>query len=190
MESKSRNKNELFYYILLILTLITMSIGITFTYFGLVAKEEEDSTRIQTGTLAISYIDGMEIDTTVLFPRSEPNLNSTSSVTKKNFTIKSTGTLDQTLDIYIKVTENTFANNSLRFAVYDADNESKLSTGYISNVIGSKIMMARGVPLESNKSKTFTVLIWLQENNQNQDYEQGKTFAGGFDITANQVLYQ
>ena len=116
--------------------------------------------------------------------------SSSLSLSKKNFTIKSTGTLDQTLDIYIKVTENTFANNSLRFAVYDADNGSKLLTGYISNVIGSKIMMARGVPLESNKSKTFTVLIWLQENNQNQDYEQGKTFAGGFDITANQVLYQ
>lgn len=190
MQSKSRNKNELFYYILLILTLITMSIGITFTYFGLVAKEDDDSTKVQTGTLAISYIDGMEIDPTVLGPRSEPNLNSISSVTKKNFTIKSTGTLDQTLDIYIKVTENTFANNSLRFAIYDTDNGSKLSTGYISNVIGSKIMMARGVPLESNQSKNFTVLIWLQENNQNQDYEQGKTFAGGFDITANQVLYQ
>ena len=50
--------------------------------------------------------------------------------------------------------------------------------------------MASGVPLKSNNTKDFTVLIWLQENNQNQDYEQGKSFTGGFDITATQVKYE
>lgn len=187
---KSKRKNEIFYFIVLILTLITMCIGITFTYFNLLAQEEKDSTKIQTGTLAINYIDGMEIDSSELIPINEPNLNSTSSVTKKNFSIRSTGTLDQTLDIYIKVTENNFANNSLRFAIYDSDTSTKISSGYITNVKDSKILMATGVPLKSNNTKNFTVLIWLQENNQNQNYEQGKTFIGGFDITANQMIYK
>ena len=58
----SKNKKDIFYFVVLILTLITMTVGITFTYFSMLAKEEDDSTRIQTGTLAINYIDGKEID--------------------------------------------------------------------------------------------------------------------------------
>ena len=39
------------------------------------------------------------------------------------------------------------------------------------------------------ETKKFTVLIWLQENNLNQDYEKGKSFSGGFDIEAQQLKY-
>ena len=36
---KSKSKNDIFYLILLVLTMITMIVGITFTYFGLIASE-------------------------------------------------------------------------------------------------------------------------------------------------------
>ncbi len=61
-----------------------MIIGITFTSFLLLAKEDDDSTKVQTGTLAINYIDGQEIDTYALLPISEPNLN---TKTKKRVSI-------------------------------------------------------------------------------------------------------
>lgn len=189
MNSKSKNKNEIFYFILLILTMITMILGVTFTYFGLIAKEKDDSTRVTAGTLSINYIDGMAIDTYALLPINEPNLNTKYSVYKKKFTVASDGTLDQTLDLYITVTENNFENNALRYALYDSSN-TKLSTGTIPSTKGAKVLMKSGVPLKSNNSKNFTVLIWLQENNQNQDHEQGKTFTGGFDITATQIKYK
>lgn len=184
---KSESKKDIFYIILLILTMITMVVGITFTYFAMVAKEKEDSTRVQTGTLAINYVDGNTINAYALLPIHEPNLNTKYSVYKKKFSVASHGTLDQTLDIYISVTENEFANDALKYALYDSSN-SKVAIGNIPS--SGKILIARDVFLKSGDSKKFTVLVWLQENNQNQDYEQGNTFIGGFDITATQIKYK
>lgn len=189
MNSKSKNKNDIFYLVLLILTMITMIVGITFTYFGLIASEEEDSTRIQTGTLSINYIDGQSIDTYALMPIEEPTLNTKYSVHKKKFSISSDGTLDQTLDMYITVTKNQFTNNALKFALYDSTNK-KIATGSIPSEESTKVLMTSGKYLKSNSTEEFTVLIWLQENNQDQNSEKGKIFIGGFDITATQVKYQ
>lgn len=183
--NNSAKRKDLFYLILLVLTLITMIVGITFSYFALMASEKKDSTWIQTGTLAIDYVDGREINTYLLLPINEPNLNSLYSVYKKKFSVSSTGTLDQTLDMYITVKNNDFANNALWFALYDSNNQ-KLNSGRIPS--SGKILMASDVYLKSGDLANFTVLIWLQENNQNQDYEQGNTFSGGFEIEAKQVL--
>lgn len=186
---KSKSKNDIFYFILLILTMITMVVGVTFTYYALIAKEKDDSTKLKAGSISINYIDGMAIDTHFLLPIDEPTLNTEYSVYKKKFSVKSDGTLDQTLDLYIKVTDNKFDNNALKYALYDSSN-NKISTGYLPSAKGSKVLMASGILLKSNNTKDFTVLIWLQENNQNQDSQQGKTFIGGFDITATQIKYQ
>ena len=185
--NQSKRKNDIFYLIVLILTLITMVVGITFTYFSLLASEEEDSTRVQTGTLSINYIDGKTFDAYALLPIEEPTLKTLYSVYKKEFSVSSDGTLDQTLDIYLTIANNEFANNALKFAIYNSSN-IKLATGYIPSE--GRILMKSGIFLKSNETETFTVLIWLQENNQNQDYEEGKSFTGGFDITATQIRYE
>lgn len=187
MNTSGKSKKDLFYLILLTLTLITMLVGITFTYFALVSSEKKDSTRIQTGTLAINYVDGNEINAYLLMPINEPNLNTTYSVYKKNFSVKSSGTLAQTLNIYINVTENEFANNALKYAIYNSNNE-KISVGFIPS--DGKVEIASGLYLESGGTNSYTVLIWLQENNLNQDYEQGNSFVGGFEIVANQIKYE
>ena len=186
---KSKSKNDIFYFILLILTMITMIIGVTFTYYGLIAKEKGDNTRIQTGTLSINYIDGMSIDAYGLLPTEEPNPNSEQAVYKKKFSVKSNGTLDQTLDLYLKVKENNFTNGALKYAIYDSSN-TKLGTGNIPAEQDKRMLMASDIYLKSNNTKEFTVLIWLQETKQNQDHEAGKTFIGGFEITATQIKYK
>lgn len=180
----SKSKKDIFYLILLILTLLTMIVGITFTFYALMASDEKDSTQIKTGILSINYIDGKAIDTYALLPTDEPNLDSKFSVYKKHFSVKSDGTLDQTLDIYIKVTENEFANDSLKYSLYNSNGE-KISVGTIPS--SGKVLMKSGDYLKSGETNNYTVLIWLQENNMNQDYEQGKSFVGGFDITATQI---
>ena len=185
----SKNKKDIFYFVVLILTLITMTIGITFTYFSMIAKEKDDGTRIQTGTLAINYIEGKTINTYALMPINEPTLNTKYSVYKKEFYVSSTGTLDQTLDLYINITKNEFSPNALKYALYNSLNR-KIADGYIPVEAGEKILMRSGVYLKNNTTEKFTVLIWLQENNQNQDHEMGNTFIGGFDITATQLKLQ
>ena len=87
------------------------------------------------------------------------------------------------------IKNNEFVNNALKFALYDSTNR-KLATGSIPSKAGSRVLMTSGKYLKSNYTENFTVLIWLQENNKNQDYEKGKTFTGGFEITATQIKYK
>jgi len=186
--SEGKTKKDMFYFIVLILTMITMIIGITFTYFNLLASEKEDSTIIKTGTLSINYVDGKIFNTYTLLPIDEPSLNTKYSVVKKEFYVSSDGTLDQTLDLYLKVTRNDFTEGALKFVIYNSSNR-KMATGYIP-ITGEKVLMSSGIFLKNNETEKFTVLIWLQENNQNQDHEQGNIFVGGFDITATQMIYE
>lgn len=185
--NNSKSKTDVFYFIVLILTLFIMFIGVTFTYFSLIASDKEDGTKIKTGTLAINYIDGSTIDTYSLIPINEPNLNTDYSVYKKNFSVKSTGTLDQNLDIYMFITENEFDDNILGYALYDSSGY-KISKGTIPK--NGKILLGSNIYLKSNQEKYFTVLIWLQENYEDQDYEMGNIFKGGFDINASQIKYK
>ena len=157
MEDSKRRKNDIFYLLLLFFTLITMIIGITFTSFLLLTKEEDDSTKVQTGTLAINYIDGQEIDTYALLPISEPDLNTKYSTYKKSFSISSSNsTLDQNFSIYIDVTNNEFDNNALGFILYDA-NGNRISSGNIPS--SGKVLLASNLELKTGETKTYTVLI-------------------------------
>lgn len=188
MYSSKSDKNDIFYLILLIFTLITMVIGITFTYFTLFATEKDDSTRVDTGSIVINYIDGKSIDTYALLPISEPNLSTKYSTYKKSFSITSSGsTIDEIIDIYIDITNNEFSNNALGFILYD-NNGNSVSKGTIPS--RGRVSIASSINLGSNESKSYTLLIWLQDNNQNQDYEQGKSFTGGIYIDAQQVKYE
>lgn len=188
MDSSRSKKNDIFYLILLVFTLITMIIGITFTSFMLFTTEKEDNTRVETGSIAINYIDGKDINTYALLPISEPNLNTKYSTYKKNFAITSSGsTIDQNFDIYIDVANNEFSNNALGFILYDA-NGNVVSRGTIPS--SGRVLVASSISLKSNETLNYTLLIWLQDNNDNQDYEQGKSFTGGFYIDAQQVKYK
>lgn len=186
--NNSKSRTDIFYFIVLILTLVIMIVGVTFTYFSLIASEKEDSTKIKTGTLAINYIDGQEINTYALLPISEPNLNTKYSTYKKSFSISSSNsTLDQNFNIYIDVTNNEFDNNALGFILYDA-NGNRISSGNIPS--SGKVLLASNLELKTGENKSYTVLIWLQDNGKNQDYEQGKNFAGEFYITTEQIKYE
>lgn len=188
MDSSRSKKNDIFYLILLVFTLITTIIGITFTSFMLFTTEKEDNTRVETGSIAINYIDGKDINTYALLPISEPNLNTKYSTYKKNFAITSSGsTIDQNFDIYIDVANNEFSNNALGFILYDA-NGNVVSRGTIPS--SGRVLVASSISLKSNETLNYTLLIWLQDNNDNQDYEQGKSFTGGFYIDAQQIKYK
>ena len=162
-----KSKNDIFYLILFVLTIITMIVGITFTYFSLIASEDEDSTKVQTGSISINYIDGEKIDTYALIPINEPTLNTKYSVYKKRFAVSSNGSLDQTLD------------NS---------NNRKIATGRIPS--SGRVCLISKEYLKNNTTNNYTVLIWLQDDNTDQNYEMGNTFVGGFDIDAEQIKYQ
>ena len=164
-----------------------MIVGITFTYFSFLSREKEDSTRVVAGTLAINYIDGDVINSTGLIPCNEPSINSNFGVYKKRFSVRSSGTLDQNLDIFIKVDRNDFEEGNLRYAIYD-DNNSKIGTGVLPK--SGSVMIASSDYLLNNSTNNYMVIIWLQNINVDQGYEVDSLFVGSFDITANQVKFK
>ena len=175
------SKNNIFYLVVLIFTMITLIVGMTFTYFSLFSKETTDSTKLKTGTLAINYIDGRTFDTYALLPTNEPTLDTKFSVYKKKFSVSSTGTLDQVMDIYMDVTRSDFDSGALYFAIYDS-NGNKMNKSSIPNT--GRVLLSSNVYLAAGASKTFTVLIWLQDNENNKEYDENDYFVGGFYIDA------
>ena len=71
--------------------------------------------------------------------------------------------------------------------LYDA-NGNRISSGNIPS--SGKVLLASNLELKTGENKSYTVLIWLQDNGKNQDYEQGKNFAGEFYITTEQIKYE
>ena len=69
---KKITKYEIFYLIILLISLIIMIAGAAMAYFSASVSQEENGTKIYSGTLVINYIDGIEVNNPKLFPRIAP----------------------------------------------------------------------------------------------------------------------
>ena len=85
------------------------------------------------------------------------------------------------------VTKNDFKDGNLKYSLYNSENR-KISTGSIPS--SGNVLIAKNDYLKNNFTNNYTILIWLQNTDDNQEYEEDSTFVGGFDITANQVKYK
>lgn len=163
-----------------------MIIGVTFTYMSLLAKEEDDSTVIKTGILSVKYIDGPDINAFSLVPMKEANLDTKDFVYKKKFSVYSDGTLEQNFDIFVDVNKNEFEDNFLIYSLYNK-NGQKISSGYLPK--SGTLQILSNEYLNVEETKDYTLLIWLKENNQDQNSEQLKKFKAALIINSTQLKY-
>ena len=75
----------------------------------------------------------------------------------------------------------------MKFALYNS-NGSKISSGSIPT--SDRVLLASGEVLRTNTTNYYTVIIWLNDDGTNQNYEMSNSFVGGFDINAQQLRYQ
>ena len=75
----------------------------------------------------------------------------------------------------------------MKFALYNS-NGSKISSGSIPS--SDKVLLVSGDILKTNSTNSYTVIIWLNDDGTNQNYEMSNAFVGGFDINAQQLKYQ
>ena len=184
MVESSTKKKELFYIIVLILTLITMIIGATFAYFKLVGSQKKDSTVLYTGTLRINYIDGVYVYDPELLPMDNVGYNTYDNVYRNTFEILSTGTLDQNIEINFEVTKNDFSDGALKYIVFN-QNGKQLGTGNVPK--SGRINLARNVYLASGEGARYTIIIWWNSTNTNQTAEAGSVISGKIDAEAKQI---
>lgn len=185
IESSVKKKN-LFYMIVLILTLITMIIGATLAYFKFVASQKEESTVLYTGTLAIEYIDGTYIKNPDLYPIKNVSYNTYDYVYRNNFAVTSTGTLDQTIWVDVDITKNEFSENALKYAIFNSEG-MEMQRGNVPQL--GKFNIASNLYLASQGTTRYTLIIWLDNMNYNQNFEMGNTVTGRIDVYAKQVRH-
>ena len=53
-----KDKKDLFYIVVLILTFVAVIVGATFAIYTFLHRQEEGSSAVYTGTLAIEYLSG------------------------------------------------------------------------------------------------------------------------------------
>lgn len=186
MIENSDNKKQLFYIVVLILTLITMIVGVTFAYFKMVGSQEKDGTVLYTGTLQINYIDGTYVKNPELYPLKSVDYSTFNKVYRNTFAISSTGTLDQTVSIDLNVTTNDFPENVLRYNVYNSEG-LQLASGNVPKT--GTLNLASNIFLAHGDTAYYTVIIWWLSTDYDQATEMGSVIAGRINATAKQIKY-
>ncbi len=179
------NKKNIFYIVVLLLTLIVVIIGATFAIFTFLKSQKEGSSAVYTGTLSIEYTSGKIISIKRMFPINKPNYNETNNVYRNNFKVTNTGTLDSLIDINLNLKENQFSNDTLKYNLYNSD-EEVIAEGFIYGK--GKITLGTNIVIENSSEKEFVLMIWISENNENQNSEMRKSVEGIIEIEANQKL--
>lgn len=186
MMESSESKKRMFYMIVLLLTLITIIIGATLVYFSLVASQKEEGTVLYTGKLEINYIDGVYIQNPELYPIKNPGYNTYNYVYRNNFSVASSGTLEQVIAVELQVSNNEFRENAIKYAIYNEKGQ-KISTGNVPKT--GKVTLASDMYLEPTGIAKYTLMIWLDNTNYNQNFEMGNTITGKINIYSKQIRY-
>lgn len=187
MMESSQEKKKMFYMIVLVLTLIAMIIGATLAYFSFIGSQKNEGTVYYTGTLEVNYIDGVYIRNPILYPIKNVNYNTYDKVYRNNFAVKSSGTLDQNLQIDLNISKNEFLDNALKYAIYN-EKGYEIGNGYVPRETGT-VTLADNIYLASNDTARYTLIIWLDNTNYNQNEEMGHIITGSISIHAVQIKY-
>jgi len=183
MESSDGKKN-IFYTFVLILTLIIMIVGATLAYFSLIGSQKEEGTVLYTGKLEINYIDGVHIKNPELIPTKNPGYNTYKGVYRNSFAVASSGTLKQTIEVELEVSNNEFIENAIKYAIYN-EKGNRLATGNVPKK--GKATLASDMYLEPTGTAKYTLIIWLDNTNYNQNDEMGKTITAKINIHSRQL---
>ncbi len=183
--SAGTGKKDIFYIVVLILTFVVVLVGATFAIFIYLRSQEEGSSAVYTGTLSIEYISGNIINLGALYPIEEPSFEETENVYRNTFMVSSTGSLDSLIDINLNLNTNEFSNDTLMYNLYNVDGEV-IANGVI---YGSGVKtLASSITLENGKTEEYVLMIWINENNENQNMEMKKSLTGFIEVNANQKI--
>lgn len=186
MMESSESKKSLFYMIVLVFTLIIMIIGATLAYFKLIASQKEEGTVLYTGKLEINYIDGVYISNPELVPMSTPNYNTYQGVYRNSFSVASSGTLEQTIELELEIANNEFSDGVMKYIIYN-EKGNKVTSGYVPKT--GKVTLADNIYLEATGTAKYTLIMWLNNSGHNQNKEMGKNISGKINIHSKQLRH-
>ena len=180
---EERKNNKIYYVSIIIAIIIILSIGVSYAWFT--SKIVKNPNLVTNGTLQIKYTEGSNINASNLKPATttqvleaykngsciykqdrEQGITNEHICAYNTFTITNTGSINTNVFIDLIDVTNTYTSSYLRYKLLE--NEPQELVGYVL----SQTRLASNVELQTSKSKTFTLLVWLDENAENPDMEK------------------
>ena len=91
--------------------------------------------------------------------------------------------MDGLLEISIDVDLNEFSDDTLCYVLYNSDKE-EISTGFLNGE--DNVIIAKNVLLEGRAIEEYLLIVWLLENNKEQNTEMQKNFVATIQLDASQ----
>ena len=204
MNENNNGGKGLFYGVIGVATLIVAIIGATFAWFTATAGGET-KTVVKTGTLSIEYVSsgegsGKVVDASNLKPATTDQVLAAYQAGDCKFaddeagateticafakvTVKNTGTLYANIDADFTITDNTYVDNKLMYAVFTTD-----PTTLTGDPVGANVTLPPAQAIAPGATNSFTVLLWLDQNAENNN--ANKTFTASINVTAVQTNKQ
>ena len=155
------------------------TVGFTYGYFKAEFSYKSDELNVTTGTLKIDYVDNSPL---IYKPNFKPG-----DVITKTITVENTGSLDATYDLIWKEYNNDITNDELIIkAVCDSMTTNDIMSGTCSGieekpVIGDNIKS--DVSIAPGIKHKYVIEIIFRNLDENQNYNQGKTFSGIINVS-------
>ncbi len=170
----------------MIISVLFITIGLSFAYFTAQISGTETSTTINLagGVMEIAYESGDVINATGVIPSNEP-------FDTKNFTLTGNNTTDQDMHYHIVlvVEENTFTEGALTYNLISENpdengevalsTEGSIPTGANDIILGSAYFTG---PFTGDKVHSYSLELYFPETFKKQNENQGKTFRGYINI--------
>ena len=147
------------YLVILILLLIVVTFGVTFSYFGAnIIKNGESDTTVTTGKVELS-IDEKEVNTHDITPIYDEDYEMIAY--KKDFEIISSSTLNACANIYLDIKEISDGLKSEYFK-YKLVSDDEIKEGnFLHAKDGQEMLLLDNVFIESESVKNYSLYIWI-----------------------------
>lgn len=181
IEAKIDTDKKIMFFIFFVL--IIVGIGYTYSYFS--SKSTSEDKTITTGILDIKYTENEEgiISANNIVPILEENVKT--SATKLNFSITNNGNINAKYNIkFTNLTiDQELANSDFKWAIYTGD--TLVDSGDFTNAsTDSDYILTQDKTLDEGNTTEYTLYIWINETNDNQDSMKEKTFTAKVSVDA------
>lgn len=171
-------KEEKIIFGFILLFMFIGTVGFTYGYFRAEFAFKSDNIESTTGTLELTYTDNNPLIYKSNFKPGE--------VITKTIIVENTGTLDATYDIIWKEYNNQITNNELVIsAVCDSMNKDDIMYGSCTNIEEKPVTndnLKAKVTISPGIKHRYNITITFKNIDENQNYNQGKTFSGIINI--------
>ena len=94
--------------------------------------------------------------------------------------------MDQTISIDLIISKNEFKENAVKYILFN-DKGNEIATGIVPQ--SGPVTLTENLYLAHDGVATYTLMIWLDNTNYNQNFEMGHSVTGRISILSKQLRY-